>query len=180
MYIGLPFMIVSGTVNNLKLDAQLLAQLLIVAAISIAYTLFTFFASGILTSSEKDRSARAMMRFSAIFANNGFLGLPLAIAVFGRDSRVFTVLIVLNIINNLLMYTLGAYLISGEKKSISLKKGLLNPVLIAFVVGIALNLLNVKSLIPEVVTYSDHFSSIVTPLSMTTFLIAAFLLNGGE
>jgi predicted permease len=65
------------------------------------------------------------------------------------------------------MYTLGIYLISGDKSMISWKKALLNPVLIAFVLGVICNLLKVKDLIPEVATFSTHFSNIVTPVSMT-------------
>ena len=167
MYIGMPFMIISGTVNNLVLSGELIAQLLIVAAVGLGYVLALFFLTKPLVAPEKNEKTRAIMRFSSIFANNGFLGLPLAIAVFGRNSRVFTLLIVLNIINNLLLYTLGTYLISGDKKNMSIKKALLNPVLIGFAAGIVMNLLDVKSLVPEVVTFSDHFSSIVTPISMT-------------
>ena len=167
MYIGMPFMIISGTVNNLVLSGELIAQLLIVAVVGLAYVLALFFLTKPLVASEKNEKTRAIMRFSSIFANNGFLGLPLAIAVFGRSSRVFMLLIVLNIINNLLLYTLGTYLISGDKKNMSLKKALLNPVLIGFAAGIVMNLLDVRSLVPEVVTFSDHFSSIVTPISMT-------------
>ena len=167
MYVGMPFMIISGTVNNLTLSAELLVQLLVVAAIGVAYTIVWFLVSKPLTSGEKNEKAEAMMRFCSIFSNNGFLGLPLAIAVFGRDSRVFTLLIVLNIINNLLLYTLGTYLVSGDKKSMSVKKALLNPVLIGFAVGIVMNILNVKAYIPEAATFSDHFGNIVTPISMT-------------
>lgn len=167
MYVGMPFMIISGTVNNLKLSAELMLQMVIVAAVGVAYTVVWFLVSGPMTSGERNEKTAAMMRFCGIFGNNGFLGLPLAIAVFGRDSRVFTLLIVLNIINNLLLYTLGTYLVSGDKKSMSLKKALLNPVLIGFAVGIVMNLLNVKELIPEAATFSDHFSNIVTPISMT-------------
>ena len=108
-----------------------------------------------------------MMRFCATFTNNGFLGIPLAVAVFGKDSEIFTVLIVLNIITNIMMYTLGAYLVSGDKKSIGLKKAFLNPVLIAFVIGIILNLFKVNARIPEVLNFSNYFSNIVTPISMT-------------
>lgn len=167
MYVGMPFLIISGTVNNLAVNSELLVQILVVAAIGIAYTFAMFFASKPLSAFEREEKARGMMRFCSVFTNNGFLGIPLAIAVFGKDSRIFTVLIVLNIITNVMMYTLGAYLVSGDKRTISMRKAFLNPILIAFVVGIALNLLNIKSYIPEVVTYSDHFSGIVTPISMT-------------
>ena len=101
-----------------------------------------------------------------VFSNNGFLGIPLVKAVFG-NSPVVTYLIVLNIITNVLMFTLGIYLISGDKRLISIKKAVLNPVLIAFIIGIILNLAGVTKYVPEVATFSGHFSNIVTPISMT-------------
>ena len=88
-------------------------------------------------------------------------------AVFGADSPVMTVLIILNILTNVLLYTLGIYLVTGDKSKMSVKKGLMNPALIAFIFGIIFNLLDVKSFIPEVATYATHFSNIVTPVSMT-------------
>ena len=107
-----------------------------------------------------------MTRFCAIFSNSGFLGIPLAMAVFGADSMALMVLIIINIIMNVLMFTLGVYLISGDKNSISLKKAFLNPVLIAFALGVVVNLLNLKKYVPEIVTYSNYFSNVVTPISM--------------
>ena len=167
MYLGMPFLIFSGVVNNLTFNKESLLMMGIVALIGIAYTFVIFFASKPLVKMEKDQKTAGMMRFCSVFANNGFLGIPLAIAVFGKDSLVFTVLILLNIINNVLMYTLGAYLTTGDKKNISFKKAFLNPVLIAFVLGCLFNLLKVKNFVPEVITFSDYFSSIVTPISMT-------------
>ena len=167
MYLAMPFLIFSGVVNNLTFNKESLLMMGVVALVGIIYTFVIFFASSPLVMMEKDKKTAGMMRFCAVFANNGFLGIPLAIAVFGRDSLVFTVLILLNIINNVLMYTLGAYLTTGDKKNISFKKAFLNPVLIAFVLGCAFNLLNVKGYVPEVVTFSDYFSNIVTPISMT-------------
>lgn len=167
MYLALPFMIFSGVVKNLTFNQESLLLLGVVAVIGIAVILGMFFVSAPLTKMEKDKKTRGMMRFCAVFANNGFLGIPLAVAVFGADSLVFTVLIVFNIINNVVMYTLGAYLTTGDKKNISVKKAFLNPVLAAFVLGCVCNLLDVKTYVPEVITFSDHFSSVVTPLSMT-------------
>ena len=167
MYLALPFMIFSGVVNNLTLDADSLLMLGVVALLGMGVVLFMFFVSTPLVKMEKDKKVKGMMRFCAVFANNGFLGIPLAVAVFGSDSPVFTVLIVLNIINNVLMYTLGAYLTTGDKDNISVKKAFLNPVLVAFVLGCVCNLLGVAKAVPEVITFSNHFSSIVTPVSMT-------------
>ena len=167
MYVGMPFLILTSTINNITFNSSLLALIGIVAVIGIVYTLVMFFVSKPLTAMEKEEKTRGMMRFSAVFTNNGFLGIPLAMAVFGAGSKVLMVLIIINIITNILMYTLGIYLISGDKSRISWKKALLNPVLIAFVIGIILNLLKVKDYVPEISTFSTHFSNIVTPISMT-------------
>ncbi len=167
MYLALPFMIFSGVVEKLSFNKETLLMLGLVALIGIAVVLFMFFISTPLVKMEKNKKTAGMMRFCAVFANNGFLGIPLAAAVFGADHPVFTVLIVLNIINNVLMYTLGAYLATGDKKNISVKKAFLNPVLVAFVLGCVCNLLGVAKAVPEVKTFSGHFSNIVTPISMT-------------
>ena len=167
MYLALPFMVFSGVVKNLSFRADSLLMLGLVALMGIVAVLGMLFVSAPLAAMEKNQKTKGMMRFCAVFANNGFLGIPLAVAVFGGDSPVFTVLIVLNIINNMLMYTLGAYLATGDKKNISVKKAFLNPVIAAFVLGCICNLLGVAKVVPEVKTFSDHFSAIVTPISMT-------------
>ena len=167
MYVGMPFLILSGTINNISFDKDLIIKVAVVAAIGIAFTFVMFFASAPASAMEKEEKTKGMTRFCMTFSNNGFLGIPLAVAVFGADSPVMTVLVILNIITNILMYTLGIYLVSGDKSKISLKKAFLNPVLIAFLIGIVLNLLKVNEYIPEVSTFSAHFSGIVTPLSMT-------------
>lgn len=167
MYVGMPFLILSGTVNNISFDKALIIKLILTSAVGIVFTFAMFFLSKPITAMEKSEKTRGMMRFCMAFSNNGFLGIPLAVAVFGADSPVMTVLVILNIITNILMYTLGVYLVSGDKSRISLKKAFLNPVLIAFIVGVVLNLMKVNTYIPEISTFSAHFSGLVTPLSMT-------------
>lgn len=167
MYVGMPFLILSGTVNNISFDKALIIKLILTSAVGIAFTFAMFFLSKPITAMEKSEKTRGMMRFCMAFSNNGFLGIPLAASVFGADSPVMTVLVILNIITNILMYTLGVYLVSGDKSRISLKKAFLNPVLIAFIVGVVLNLMKVNTYIPEISTFSSHFSGLVTPLSMT-------------
>lgn len=56
---------------------------------------------------EREQKTQGMMRFSSVFSNNGFLGIPLAMAVFGAGSMALMVVIILNIVTNVLMYTLG-------------------------------------------------------------------------
>ena len=163
-YVGMPFMILSSTLN-LEFTAEFTRSIIITAVVGVLFMAVMFFATALLVR-DSDAKRRGMLRFCMIFANNGFIGIPLGRAVFGEDSPVMAYLIVLNIINNVVMFTLGAYLISGDKKTVNVKKALLNPVLLAFVVGIVLKLLSVEKAVPEIQTYSGHFSGMVTPLSM--------------
>ena len=163
--IGMPFMILSSTMK-LELTGEFTKSMVIMAVVGSVFVVLMFLSSVWFVSKDADEKRRDMTRFCMVFANNGFIGIPLARAVFGENSPVMAFLIVLNILNNVLMFTLGVYLISGDKNTINVKKAVLNPVLIAFLIGIALNLLGIPNAIPEVQTYSTHFSNIVTPLSM--------------
>ena len=100
MYVGMPFLILTSTINKISFDKQLLTFLLVVAVIGIAYIFTMFFLSKPLSLMEKESKKQGMMRFSEVFANNGFLGIPIAIAVFPNQPIVLTVVVVINIINN--------------------------------------------------------------------------------
>ena len=173
MYVGMPFLIISGTLN-ITFTKETVTGMAISALLSVVFIFGLFFLSYPISkvkSSDNpdplwDRKRQGIIRFSQIFANNGFLGLPLAAAVFGTTSPVFTYLVVMNIINNVFIYSLGTYLISGDKNTISVKSTLLNPVLISFIIGIILNIIKVPTAVPELVTFSDHFKNLVTPISM--------------
>lgn len=163
-YVGMPFLIFSSTLN-VKFTGEFTKSIIIVAVFGIIFTVLAFIISAILVKRGGERKKNAMMRFCMVFSNNGFLGIPLAKAVLG-DSPVVAYLIILNIITLVIMFTLGIYLISGDKNTISVKKAILSPVLIAFILGIIVNLTGVTSYVPEVSTYSNYFSNVVTPLSM--------------
>lgn len=174
LYIGMPFLILNSTLN-VSFNGELLKIIWISAVIGVVYTMACFFLSKPWTAMEEEEKTRGMMRFCSVFTNNGFLGIPLATAVFPTQPLVLTCVIIINIITNALMYTLGVFLISGDKSRIHVKKALCNPVLIAFVIGLILNLIGVKSVLPEISTYAGYLGGLVTPLSM---LILGMKLGG--
>ena len=165
LYVGMPFLILKSTLN-VSFNGELLKIVLLSAGIGVAYTFLWIFLSKPFTKMEKNESTRGVMRFCAVFTNNGFLGIPLAQAVFPDKPLVMTCLIIINIITNAVMYTVGVFMISRDKSTISAKKAVFNPVLIAFVIGLILNVLGVQSYVPEIVSYAGHLGGLVTPLSM--------------
>lgn len=167
MWVGMPFLILSSTLGLDLKNSTLLTGMGISLGITIGYVAVWFFLSALLSKKQGEGKKQGMIRFCMTFSNNGFLGLPLAEAVFnGTDSHAYSYLVISNVLTNLLMYTLGVYLISGDKSKMNFKKVLLNPVLISFVIGVVLNLLNVNAHIPQVLKYSNHLKGIVTPVSM--------------
>ena len=162
--VGMPFLILSSTLK-LNLTPELAKTLLVAGILGIALNAGMFFLSPIFTGKETDEKRKNMMRVCMAFANNGFIGIPLARAVFGEGSMVMIYLIILNIFTNVTLFTLAEPLLM-EKKKINFLKILFTPVLIAFLAGIALNVTGVPKLLPEAQTYTTYFSNIVTPLSM--------------
>ena len=176
------FFIMTSTINNVSFDKGSLAVLGVSAIIGIGYTLILFFLSKPLSFMEGARlnqgelsqevidfnaKKRGMLRFSSIFSNNGFLGIPLAMEVLGIHSPALMVLIIINIITNLAMLTLGDYAISGGKSKLNVVKLLTNPVVLGFAIGVIINLSGVCKVVPEVLSFTTHFSNLVTPISMT-------------
>ncbi len=163
--VGMPFLILSSTLK-LEFSGEFTKSIVVAGVVGVLFTVVMFLLSAFVVRGESDVKRRGMMRFCMVFANNGFIGIPLARAVFGEESRVMAYLIILNIISNVLMFTLGVYLISGDKNTINVEKAVLNPVLISFIIGIILNVAGVSRAVPELQTYATYFSNIVTPLSM--------------
>ena len=123
MYLGVPFMVLAGTIQ-VELTATTIKMVLLVMLVSLAFLVVSFLITAPITAREEDKKRR-MMRFCSMFSNNGFLGIPLAQAVFGAGTTAFMTVIVINVLTNITMFTLGVYLVSGDKSTISLKKALL-------------------------------------------------------
>ena len=118
-YLGMPFLILSSTLN-ISFTGDFALRIILVGIFGVVFTIAIFCLSVLLVGKKVTGKRKGMARFCMVFSNNGFLGIPLAKAVFG-DSPVVTYLIILNIVTNILMFTLGVYLISGDKNMISIK-----------------------------------------------------------
>ena len=87
------------------------------------------------------------MLFGSIMSNSGFLGIPLASVVFPNNPYIITIVTCVCIVNVMFITSVGNYCISNNKKDISYKKILFGPFLISFILGIILNLVNIRKYI---------------------------------
>lgn len=105
---------------------------------------------------------RNMDKYATLFANVGFMGTPLAMAVGGKEAVFYISGFV--IANQLSQWTYGIYLISRNKSVINVKSVLINPATIGTAIGIFFFVLPVE--LPSVITGAiDSFAELNTPLS---------------
>lgn len=105
-----------------------------VAAVSLGTLVISIVLGFFAYRDPSDRHA-AMGRFSAIFSNTGFIGIPLAQATVGADG-VFYVSVA-NTVQMFFMWTYGVVLASGDRTQLAPRKVITNPSIIAMVIGLA-------------------------------------------
>lgn len=104
--------------------------------------------------------------FTCLFTNNGFMGLPLALSIYGSQGMFLMALG--NIISNLLIFSVGIRLLTMHypmTDRISLRKMLVNNINLAVVLGFVFLMLHLP--VPEVADkLLTYISNITSGLSM--------------
>lgn len=102
--------------------------------------------------------------FASIFTNAGFMGIPLVVALFSQEA-VFVLSPFLSWLF-VIQWTLGIVVVTKDPRSMSFKKVILNPVIIATIVGVIVYFLHIP--IPEVL---DEFLSRIGVMLMPVAMI---------
>lgn len=109
-----------------------------------------------------DPDHRGVLRFASIYGNCGFMGIPLIQATLGEPGMVAAVVSLA--VFNISIWTHGAVLIGGRERA-SVKKALLNPGTIGFLIALALFALDLR--LPGPVADAVGFlGDLNTPLAM--------------
>jgi hypothetical protein len=132
--------------------------------IAFAYYILAFVASlGICRFLPSTGPETGVFRFMLVFPNVGFMGIPVAEAVFGPGSLFYVILF--NIPFNLLAFTMGVWLLAqGQSKKPTLRI-LLTPGLVASILGLGLFFAGIHIPWP-VDTVLDWTGKMTTPLAM--------------
>ena len=103
--------------------------------------------------------------FGAAFSNAGFIGIPLVQAAMGDDGVFWIVSMVAML--NMLQWSYGVGLLTGEKSAVGIKHLVFNPILVAIMIGLTLFLTNLGTKLPEGVSVAvAGVSSLNAPLAM--------------
>lgn len=159
LYVAIPCVIISSM--QIDPEPDLLRNIGMMFLITAAY--YVVFCSPLpLLFRSSPEDTRAVLRFGTVYANNGFMGIPLLQAVLGPSTAIFAV--VATVTFNLAQWTHGVILMSGRKR-LSLRQALLNPGTVGLTVGLVLFLSGLR--LPSMVGSAVGFlADLNTPLAM--------------
>ncbi len=116
---------------------SVLTNMLITAGLALAAH-FVMVGLVLLLFAKKGADDRVrVVRFASVFGNCGFFGLPFLQSLFDTGEMLIYAAVFVAIYN-LLSWTVGIWLITGDKKFIKIKKAFLNPPFLALCVSLPL------------------------------------------
>ena len=171
--------------------ASIAINILFVALLATAVHFAMFGLVALLFPNKNDDRKVRIVKYASCFSNCGFMGIPFLQMLFADTPYAGEIIIyaaVVISIFNILNWTVGVYMITKDKTKVSLKKVLLNPTIIAVVIG-ALFFFIIKQPIAQLAEKGtvlenalskimgslDQVGNMVTPLSM--FVIGMRLAN---
>lgn len=172
LYVCQPMMFVKAfCVNPAAPTKDVLFNMLYVFLLSMAGLLVVFFLAKLAFCRMKDKRRANVYVFISTFSNCGFIGIPFVDLLTGGDSLAVMYVMLFNCAFNFLIWTLGVYLMTGNRADISFKKAFLNPSTVGMGIGFLLfllppiNIFNMPSIAP-VQQIAVYLGEMTAPLSM--------------
>ena len=117
-----------------------------------------------------DPEEKSMISYAGAFSNAGYMAIPFLQLLFPGDPLVLLYATAGITAFNLVSWTFGIYLLTGDKKTMNIKKAFLNPATLSFLFVLPLYLFNinfVKFPLTGLQNTIQFFSTMVGPLAMT-------------
>jgi len=180
LYVCQPLLLVMSF-QKTEYSVGILKNMLITFALAVLLHAVVITLIALITRKSNGDKKINVLKFSSVFSNCGYMGIPFLQLLYGDGAGEIIIYAgVVIAVFNVFAWTAGVILITGDKKSVSLKKALLNPNIIGIVVGVILfvtlkkpvvNLFEAGTLAAnaanKIVRSVNFFSDMVTPLSMS-------------
>jgi predicted permease len=175
LYVTSPFLIVKaflydGSKGLNPTDGGFLLSLLYVFIISLAAQFLLFGVVKLCIGKMQPVERSRAYTYASVFGNVGFIGLPLVAAIIPDNPAALVYCAVFNVGFNMLTWTLGVYIFTGDKKAMRPLKILLNPTTVAFAIALPLFLckvdFNLSNFGRKAATMVGYIGDMTAPLSM--------------
>ncbi len=139
LYACQPLMMIKAlAVNDVRPTLTATTNIFIVFLLSAVSMIVVYFISRIVFKGVKDVKKRDVYSFTSVFSNCGFIGIPFVDIMTDGNGEALMFLAVYNLSFNILVWTLGVYLMTQNVKDVNLKRAFLNPAMIGSYVGLLL------------------------------------------
>lgn len=162
--------------------SDIAVNMLIVLGLALAVHLIMIGIVYLVVKNKDGDAKRGVVKFASVFSNCGYMGIPFLTTLFSGTDFLGELLIygsVVIAVFNVLNWSLGVFMITNNKKDMSLKKIILNPVIICIIIGMItffavqtplVDLASEGSIIDKLLTLLmkgvNFLAEMVTPLSM--------------
>ncbi len=142
LYVCCPCMIISAF-QSMEYSMENIKKAVLFFFVSMMVQLLFFFALFLLFRKKYTDAKYRILTIGAILGNVGFFGLPVATSLFPNEPIVacYSTLYVTSM--NILVFTVGIFMITNDKKHIAPKAALLNPPILSVVAAVPLYLLQI-------------------------------------
>ncbi len=165
IYIGTPFLVISSFLS-LDFNKEEFIRMGLFFLVTLVLQTIFFLSVFFLTGGTKN-AARRIISLGATCGNVGFFGIPVVRALFPDSPEVACYAICYTVSMNILVFTLGVFCLTGDKKHISLRAAFINPTMLGLVIGLPLYLSGSGSRIPEILQNGIHtLGGMTTPICM--------------
>ena len=114
-----------------------------------------------------DDSKYRILTIGSVFGNVGFFGLPIVKAILPNNPEVMCYSSVFVLSMNLLVFTIGVFCLTNDKKYMTLKSAILNPTTFGILIALPLYFFGVRQYMPALLVDGiSLLSKMTTPLCM--------------
>ena len=158
VYLTQPAMIIYSFLDA-PFNKTILITSVCVFVFAMVFHLGYFYIAKLLFKSTPERQ-QLILRFSTIFTNAGFMGIPLISELISPTAAIYATFYVVAF--NVYNWSLGCYMYSKDRSYISAKKMLWNPATVPTYIGLALYIIGGLWSVPEALT--PIFNEFIIPV----------------
>ena len=166
VYIGTPFLLLKAFMR-LEFSWEMLASMgwfFIVTLVTQALFMLLLF---LLFKKQVQNKKFRVMTIGSVAGNVGFFGMPILTSLYPSRPEIACYSAIFMLTMNILIFTVGVFCLTGDRKYMSLKAALINPTALGFVIALPVYVFGLGKYFPTVLADAcSTIGSMTTPLCM--------------
>jgi len=166
IYIGTPFMVISAFMS-LEFSWDNLKNMGVFFLLTFMIQVLFMLIFVILFGKRYQNAKYRLLTIASVMGNVGFFGLPIVKALFPEHPEVTAYSAIFTVSMNMLVFTMGIFCLTGDKRYISVKSAFCNPNVFGLVLALPFYFFGLKEVLPSALTNAIQvIGNMTTPLCM--------------